>query len=38
MKRFVAQLEASPFELVDREDITANVRRALELASPRGAR
>jgi len=35
MRRFVAQLEASPFELVEREDITANVRRALELDSPR---
>jgi ubiquinone/menaquinone biosynthesis C-methylase UbiE len=35
MRRFAAQLEASPFELVEREDITANVRRALELDSAR---
>ena len=35
MRRFVAELEASPFSMVEDEDITANVRRALELDSPR---
>jgi SAM-dependent methyltransferase len=35
MRRFVAQLHASPFVMVEDEDITANVRRALELDSPR---
>jgi ubiquinone/menaquinone biosynthesis C-methylase UbiE len=35
MPQFVAELEASPFEIVQEEDITANVRRALELDSPR---
>ena len=38
MRTFVAQLEASPFELVEQEDITSNVRRALELDSPRRRR
>jgi SAM-dependent methyltransferase len=35
MRRFVADLHASPFVMVEDEDITANVRRALELDSPR---
>jgi SAM-dependent methyltransferase len=35
MRRFVADLRASPFVMIEDEDITANVRRALELDSPR---
>jgi SAM-dependent methyltransferase len=38
MVRFIAELGASPFALVEQEDITADVRRALELDSPRRRR
>lgn len=38
MRRFIAQLEASPFVMAEHEDITDNVRRALELDTPRRRR
>jgi len=38
MGAFVARLEESPFVIVEQEDITANVRRALELDTPRRRR
>jgi SAM-dependent methyltransferase len=38
MPHFIAQLEASPLTMVEQEDITGNVRAALELDSPRRRR
>jgi SAM-dependent methyltransferase len=38
MPQFLAELAASPFEVVEQEDVTAGVRRALELDSPRRRR
>jgi SAM-dependent methyltransferase len=38
MHEFIAQLEASPLTIVEQEDITENVRHALELDSPRRRR
>jgi SAM-dependent methyltransferase len=38
MQHFIAQFEASPLTMVEQEDITGNVRAALELDSPRRRR
>jgi SAM-dependent methyltransferase len=35
MRAFIAQLNASPFVMLEQEDITDNVRRALEIDTPR---